>query len=201
MTTLITLAAMVVLFGAIMLVVRIQVRRAVATNNAALQALRPTAIRELVDGARVRVIGTANGTELVKAPYTGAACLAFHGSSSARTAEGRRSQTLRGPDTREVRPFTIDDGTGTIAVDVAHVRLDLALHLPTDEDVQNNVFGARMLARDTAGTSYYEHILEPASPVAVIGTVSRGDDGALRLVGTAATPLVVSNHTAALAAG
>ncbi len=199
MSTLIILAIVVVFVGVTLVVVTAGIRRTIAANDAQLQALRPTSIGELVEGARVRVIGTANGPELVKAPYTGAPCLAFHGSSSARIEGGRTGdRTVQGPDTRDVRPFTVDDGTGTIAVDIEHVTLDLAVHLATQEDIQRHVFGAKLLARDTAGTTYWEHILEPATKVAVIGQVVRGGDGALRMVGTAQSPLVVSNHDAAL---
>ncbi len=71
-----------------------QAKRAVAKHDAELQALRPTPIGKLVEGARVRVIGTANGSELVAAPYSGTKCLAFEGNQSATVSDGQDRRTF-----------------------------------------------------------------------------------------------------------
>jgi hypothetical protein len=199
--TLVWAGILVVFVLVMVLVVRVQVRRSIGRDNAMLQELAPTAIRDVVDGQRVRIIGTATGGEVLKAPYSGVPCLAFHGTRSVEVSDNRdQVRTISGLPSQDVRPFTVDDGTGTVMVEVRDVqtaKLDLAVHVVTDEDVNNHVFGARMLARDTASQTYWEHILEPASKVAVIGRVSRAADGTLRMIGTVDAPVVVSNHESA----
>ncbi len=78
------------------------------------------------------------------------------------------------------------------------MKLDLCRHLISDEELRKHVFGASTLSREGADTSYREYILEQAGKVAIIGTVTRGGDGALQLAGTAQVPLVISNQDAAL---
>jgi hypothetical protein len=88
----------------------LQFRRRLAANNAAFQALRPTAIRELVECARARVIGAANGTGSVHRRRMPG----VHARSSAQISARRDGQALHGLDSREVRPFTVDDEIGAI---------------------------------------------------------------------------------------
>lgn len=192
-------------FG-MLLVIGIQFRklsRQRERRNAALHALPPTSIDGLVPGTRVRVVGRAVGSDHVKAPYSGKACLAFHGERSAVLDRGSGQYagarvTYQGPTSEEIRAFAVDDGTGTVAVTVDHATLELAPNAVSRHDIDEHVFGARMLARETTSQSYWECILEPDERVAVIGTVVKGDNGSLRLAGTPEQPLVVSNLQAAL---
>ena len=109
-----------------------------------------------------------------------------------------RTEQFEGPTVHEIRPFFIDDGTGTIAVAIDHATLDPELHPVSKEQIEANVFAARMIARDTTSTSYSEWLLAPDTRAGIIGTVGRADDGALHIVGTAESPVVISNRPGAL---
>lgn len=179
-------------------------RRSIEREHAALHALPPTAIAELREGQRVRVIGTAVAAgETTKAPYTGKPCIAYDAHAY-----------LPGDDIgqahkdKQVLPFRVRDASGTVEVALGHVELELEPHLLEVEQPGFRAFGAGIVERELAaqhgayGTpariDHFEDVLEPDRPVAVIGLVTRDDDGKLRLAGTVQQPLVISNLPAAL---
>jgi hypothetical protein len=159
-----------------------------------LHELPRTPIRDLVAGDRVRIVGTARKLDGdVGGIYTGTPCLATHGWIS-----GDADGNLSAPDDRVVA-FRVEDDTGSIAVAVAHTKLQLT---GTSVDMTTSkAFGASIVARESAaaggGFTYWEDRLDADSRVAVIGYVVRGDDGALRLAGRDNDPLVIANVSAA----
>jgi hypothetical protein len=173
-------------------------------REAELHALPRTPIKDLVVGSRVRIVGIAHGSDLLKSPYSGTPCIAFHGESNAKIHHSNDStgwtEKFEGPTVHELRPFFIDDGTGKIAVAIDHANLDLELPPVSKDQVEAHVFGAKVIARETSSTSYAEWLLAPDTRAGIIGTVGRGDDGGLRIVGTAESPVVISNRPAALVA-
>lgn len=175
------------------------IKRQIAQANAKLHELPCTAVRDLTEGARVRVVGKAQPAgELVKAPYSGQMCLAFHAQNSARVGDNEHGKTLRSPESQDVRAFRVQDATGSIELDLAHVSLQLRRNLLSDDQLERHAFGARILAREAQDVRYYEYVLVASDDVAVIGRVRRGQDGSLRLVGEPGEPLVISNQSAAL---
>jgi len=171
-------------------------------HDAELQALPRTPIKDLVAGSRVRIVGIAHGSDLVKAPHSGTRCIAVRTESSAAVRHGDGStgwtERFNAPTVHEIRPFFINDGTGNIAVEIEHVTLDLDLVPVSNAQIQANVFGAKMIARESSSTSYKEWRLAQDSPAGVIGTVGTASDGTLRIVGTVESPIVISNRRAAL---
>jgi len=159
-----------------------------------LQELPRTPIRDLVGGARVRVVGTARKIDAdVGAIYTGTPCLACHGWIS-----GGESSNLSPPDDR-VTVFRVEDDTGSIPIQIDHVKLQLS---GTTVDVaKSKVFGASVIARESGAAAgqliYWEDRLDADTRVAVIGYVVRGDDGGLRLAGRENEPLVIANVSVA----
>ena len=178
--------------------------RSIEREVGALHALPATAIAELREGQRARVVGTAIALgETTKAPYTGKVCIAYDAHTY-----------LPGDDLgqahkdQQVLPFRVRDATGTVEVALVHVELELQAHLLEVEQPGFRAFGAGIVERELAaqrgayGTpdhiDHFEDVLEPDQPVAVIGLVTRDDDGKLRLAGTVQQPLVISNLQAAL---
>ncbi|HET9992765.1 MAG TPA: hypothetical protein VFQ65_29725 [Kofleriaceae bacterium] len=159
-----------------------------------LHALPRTPIRDLVGGSRVRVIGTARRIDAdVSAIYTGTPCLACHGWMS-----GAEDADLSPPDDR-VTVFRVEDDTGSIPIQIDHVKLELT---GTSVDVaKSKVFGASIIEREAGAApgqlTYWEDRLDADTRVAVIGYVVRGDDGDLRLAGRENEPLVIANVSAA----
>ena len=160
-----------------------------------LHALPRTRIAELVGGRRVRIVGTARSLgQDVGAAFSGTVCLACHcwmGTSG----DGDTPDPVD-----RVAPFRVEDDTGSIAVEVEHVTLELTGHLV--ELSSAPVFGASIIRREAgtlAGGSVdcWEDRLDLDGRVAVIGYVVRGDDGNLRLTGRAQDPLVIANVAAA----
>lgn len=181
-----------------------RIGRAQQQHDASLHALPRTAINDLAVGARVRIVGKAIGSHTVKSPYGGTPCLAFHCESSATIEYGAAdgytiSECFDAPSQRDVLPFSVDDGTGEIAVAIDHAQLDLSRNELTKDQIEGQVFGAKMIARDTTSTSYTEHILVADEQVGVLGVVREGPDGKLYVSGSPDAPLIVSNLSAAIA--
>jgi hypothetical protein len=185
-----TIAIVVVSVVGCMAWVVISMRR----DGRKLHELPRTPIRDLVGGARVRVIGTARRVDGdVGGIYTGTPCLASHGWIS-----GDENSNLTPPDDR-VAAFRVEDDTGSIAIQIEHVKLQL-----TGKSVdmaKSKVFGASIVARESNAAAgalgYWEDRLDIDARVAVIGYVVRGDDGGLRLAGRENDPLVIANVSAA----
>ena len=164
----------------------------------ALHALPRTMIGELAVGARVRVVGRAYAVgDTTVAPLSGKTCLAYDSKTYIGGDDGSR-----GRKSQQVVPFQVADESGAIGLALDFVDLQLALLLPDREGPQLRTFGESVLQREAGAAGFgavdhFEGILEPEEKVAVIGTVERGPDGALRLAGTARQPLVISNEHAA----
>ena len=167
-------------------------------ERAALHAFPRTAIRDLVDGARMRVVGTAvSNDELVRAPYSGRLCLAFR----AHTVSVDVTGVLPGGTTPHIPSvpvqraiaFRVRDDSGEIAVDVDHVTLIL-----DDARVDLHEEHGAMVASLSGMIDYHESRLVEKQPVAVTGIVRRSGEGTVRLVGTTAEPLVVATCDGAL---
>lgn len=175
--------------------------RRTAQADAKLHELPRTAVGALAEGARVRVVGKAiPAGELVKAPYSGKMCLAYRASSSAQLGDTNNygGKSIRSPESQGVRPFRVQDETGAIEIDLAHVTLELSRNFVSDQDAERHAFGAKILAREAQSVTYREYLLLANEDVAVIGRVRRSDQGSLGLAGNAGEPLVVSNRSAAL---
>lgn len=174
--------------------------RADALAQKARHATPRTLIRDVVDGARVRVVGTVvSHEEYVKAPYTATLCLAYHAYSTAHVPDGMHQygKAIRSEPSERVLAFRIQDETGALEVDVDHVTLDLEMGSVVPAEGAH-VFGANIVARNSSHTDYYEAKLVAGASVAVTGVLRRGADGTLRLVGTQTEPLVISNQPGAL---
>lgn len=164
-----------------------------------LRSVPRVAIRDLVEGARVRVVGVPR-TEaaLLASPYTKTPCIGFRAEQSATTGGGEAKTVHKAKPVQEVLAFQLDDGTGAVAIDVALSELVLVPSLMKAEELQGKVFGARMVARGATSSSYIEYVLPAEQQVAVIGVVRRDADGTLKLGAPPRARLVVSNLRAAL---
>ena len=176
--------------------------RKAGREDAALHALPRTPVRDLAEGTRARIVGIAIGhDDYAAAPFSGTPCLAFHGDRSATIVDANETTTttVHGPASQDVRPFRVEDDTGSIEIAVEHATLSLFQRPVSPETAASRVFDSKLLARDAVSTSYHESLLLPDDRVAVIGTVARGPDGKLHVAGTPDAPLVISNLPAALA--
>jgi hypothetical protein len=147
--------------------------------------------------ATIRVIGSARAVDAstVAGPYSGRPAL---GAVFERwgTSMGRRVQRLD----RQVRhtPFLVEDETGSILLDLSHADLQLELQPATlATSGPTRVFGAGIIAANQqAEQENLEGLVVAGDRITVAGRVVRTPDGGLALAGTAAAPLVVSDHTA-----
>ncbi len=167
------------------------------TMDKELTRLPRTAIKDLVAGQRVRVIGIARKlAEDTAGPYTGKVCLATHAwvSTSGNDATP--------PDTDRIVPFRVEDETGSVELFIGHghVKMRLAGEL-VDMD-KSKAFGASIIRREAgssmysngpSGPRYWEDRLDVDGKVAAIGYVTRKDDGAYHLTGTPDEPLIIAN--------
>lgn len=161
-----------------------------------LERIPATEIGALVEGAQgVRVIGAAvqleGSEEYVTGPYSGRPGLAIVYERYAVHGKYRRLELLD----RQVRhvPFALADHTGTILLDLTHVRfgLDMAIAELGDRG-PNRIFGASVVASNQLGTEQHEEGgVVPDNELTVKGRVVRRPDGTLVLAGTATDPLVV----------
>jgi hypothetical protein len=144
-------------------------------------------IDEVAAGARVRVEGCAvpRGGD-VEAPYSGRTGLAVVSATVDEHQLDRRREL--------VAPFAVDDGTGVIDVDVAHVSIEL----PTVEvaaPLPARGFGAKFLSRHEPMRPTWTHVegvVTAGDRVCVVGTAQRAADGTLALVGTARSPVLIT---------
>ena len=180
------------------LVVGIWVKGSWARWQAAkrMRALPRTKIRDLVDGQRVRIVGTARSLgELTTGVFSGTPCLATTAGSA---ASGRNAMNVPQPEDRSVA-FRVEDDTGAVDVDAVGATLSIAGSESIDL-AASQAFGASIIGREGASGArrmrYFESRLAPDEQVAVLGTVARDAAGGLRL----ARPVELSTHADALAA-
>jgi len=167
----------------------------------ALITMKTVPISELVDGARVKVIGkvTAPGADLSTSPASGREALCYE--VAFRFLSG---QTIRGPvRLAHSASFNVDDGTGSVHVQAGTARLlldvDHKSEIP-EEGAPEWLFKALRSSgyqndpRNPVGRFELEEgIIEVGETVAVVGTVERDASGGRRLVGTEDAELIVSD--------
>lgn len=161
--------------------------RKFARDDRARRAVPACAVRDLVAGTHVRVIGTAHAIgEPLTGPHTGKPCLVYE--AHAYDADGELRMMYGGVT------FRLQDDTGTIVVAVEHVKRDLAPELTLTAP---RGFGAGVIARnaalaDESVPALWESALRPEAQVAVTAIVALDDRGDLVLAGTAQVPIVIS---------
>jgi hypothetical protein len=175
-----------------------QVRK--ASQRTKLSRIAAVTIGSLAPSdAAVRVRGTVRAVDVTKVagPYSGRPALGVVFERWAMSM-GRRVQRLD----RQVRhtPFLVEDDTGSIVLDLAHADFQLELHPAALASAgPTRVFGAGIIAANQqAEQDNLEGLVIAGDRITAAGRVVRGPDGRLALVGTAAAPLVVSDHPALL---
>ncbi len=93
----------------------------------ALGKVRPTRIRDVKDGEIVKLVGRAGLLrESLKAPISERACLAWSVEIQVRRGSGKNRRWRAVHDACDVRPFALEDETGTAHVDVSNARMVLS---------------------------------------------------------------------------
>jgi len=171
-------------------------------ERAALHVIPRTAIRDLVEGASARVVGTVVASdELVRAPYTDRPCLAFRAHTKSKQlslATGRRFSTMEPVESEPIQrvvAFRVRDDSGEVAIVVDHVKLLLEDACIDPHEATKHT---PVVTSSDGKTDYHEAKLLEQQPVAVTGLVRRAADGTLQLAGTARKPLVIATRDGAL---
>jgi len=173
-------------------------RRRHAREGGLLHAIPRAAVRDLIDGQRVRVVGTVvSNDEFIKAPYTGRLCLAFRARTHASPLSMHDLSFSLPHDSKPSQraiAFRVMDDSGDVEIDVEHIALELDEHLIDVEEA-----GKHVIVMQNATIKYWQATLTEHQRVAVIGVVRRSAAGAPRLTGTAAEPMIITTNDAALA--
>lgn len=162
-------------------------------------ALR-SSVRDAADGQRVRIVGVVTSEDPPrKAPYSGRACVGFVAQQSAQVPDEHGNRTLAAAPVQEVAAFGIDDGTGTIHIDIEDLEIDAGLRLLGSHEVAGRVFGAKLVDRNSLSATYTERAFAVGDRVAVLGVARKHTDGTVWLTGTPRDRVLLTDNSDALA--